>query len=91
MGFGQRLKQARDLRRMTQAQLARLSGSTQPTISALENEMISSLQSDTAAAMAKSLRVDFLWLVTGEGVAEPAPVDALASEILRVVTDLPPD
>jgi phage repressor protein C with HTH and peptisase S24 domain len=69
--LGERLIQARRLRGTSQAELARRSGVSQPTISDLE----SGAQAGTKKApeLAHALKVDLNWLLTGRGEIEPRP------------------
>ena len=69
--LGTRLIQARKLRGMSQAELARRSGVSQPTISDLE----SGEQTGTKKApeLANALKIDLNWLLTGRGEMEPRP------------------
>jgi len=69
--LGERLIQARKLRGTSQAELARRSGVSQPTISDLE----SGGQAGTKKApeLASALKVDLAWLLTGRGEMEPRP------------------
>lgn len=69
--LGERLIQARKLRDISQAELARRSGVSQPTISDLE----SGAQAGTKKApeLASALKVDLTWLLTGRGEMEPRP------------------
>ena len=62
--YGKRLKEARASADMTQAQLSKLTGIPQSTISTAERMGHGS--SDTAV-YAKALGVDPTWLATGEG------------------------
>lgn len=63
--IGQRLKQARTARQMTQTQLAEASGVSQSDISKLERG--DSNASRGIARLARALDVDALWLELGEG------------------------
>jgi phage repressor protein C with HTH and peptisase S24 domain len=67
--LGQRLTQARKARLMSQAELARQSRVSQPTISDLE----AGTQAGTKkiAELAGALKVDVNWLLTGRGEMEP--------------------
>ncbi len=69
--LGGRLIQARKHRGMSQAELARQSHVSQPTISDLE----AGEQSGTKKApeLAHALKVDLNWLLTGRGEMEPRP------------------
>lgn len=62
--FGQRLKEARKDKKLSQAKLAKLVGVSQPTIAELESEGKGSTKS---ALMAKVLGVSSLWLTEGRG------------------------
>lgn len=69
--LGERLIRARKQRGMSQAELARQSRVSQPTISDLE----SGAQTGTKKApeLANALKVDLNWLLTGRGEMEPRP------------------
>lgn len=69
--LGDRLIQARKHRGMSQAELARRSGVSQPTISDLEGGAQSSTRK--APELANALKVDLNWLLTGRGEMEPRP------------------
>jgi phage repressor protein C with HTH and peptisase S24 domain len=65
MSIGKRLREARQNARLSQAELARRTGLTQPTLSALEND--SSRGSLSIAQIADTLGVNPLWLAEGRG------------------------
>jgi len=69
--LGERLILARKHRGTSQAELARRSGVSQPTISDLE----AGVQAGTKKApeLANALKVDLNWLLTGRGEMEPRP------------------
>ena len=64
-----RLKHARKMRKMTQADLAKKAKVKQPDISKIERG--ETLRPTNLLALAAALRVDPYWLDTGEGEAEP--------------------
>ncbi|MGB6242254.1 MAG: helix-turn-helix transcriptional regulator [Castellaniella sp.] len=71
--FGERLRQTRIKRGLSQAQLAHACGLSQSAISSYEN---GSRQSPKKLLnLAQTLSVDIYWLSRGEGTAEPAPSD----------------
>lgn len=80
--FGERLRWARKLRGLTQEQLAVQSGVPQGTISKAEREK--QLSSKSTPQLAKALRVNAMWLATGDpdlAPKETAAMTALANPI----------
>ncbi len=80
MQFGIRIKQIREIRKISQGFLAQQVGLTQATISRIE----SGIPEATASLldMARVLKVDPFWLQTGEGSPDSAP-EWLVSNFLR--------
>lgn len=80
MQFGTRIKQIREIRKISQGFLAQQVGLTQATISRIE----SGIPEATASLldMARALKVDPFWLQTGEGSPDSAP-EWLVSNFLR--------
>ncbi|KVT65665.1 hypothetical protein WK55_31430 [Burkholderia ubonensis] len=68
MALGQRLKQERERKKLSQKELADLVGTSQEAISAAERR--DSKRSEFAAKMADVLGVRLEWLLTGEGARE---------------------
>jgi transcriptional regulator with XRE-family HTH domain len=66
--YGRRLVLARQARGVTQHQLSKLTGVSQPTIGSTETQGRGSLKT---AEFAKALNVDAYWLATGEGSMLP--------------------
>jgi transcriptional regulator with XRE-family HTH domain len=62
--YGKRLALARQVRGVTQHQLSKLTGVSQPTIGSTEAQGRGSLKT---AEFAKALNIDAYWLATGEG------------------------
>ena len=101
--IGQRLKQARTARKLTQNQLAEASGVSQSDISKLERG--DSNASRGIARLARALDVDALWLELGEGdppqwadgpkgldrglSLSPVSIPTLTWEMLNTMTTLP--
>lgn len=75
MSLGHRLKEARIMRRLTQAQLAERSGVGQTTIGNMEKR--GSQASKYAEALANALDVDVNWLITGNGSMGGSPSEPL--------------
>jgi transcriptional regulator with XRE-family HTH domain len=73
MTFGTRLKTARKAAKMTQKELARRVGMTQPTLSDLENG--NSQGTSSVVALAYALRVTPSWLAEGKGAMEAVSVE----------------
>lgn len=65
MSTGMRVKECRQALKMSQSELARLAGLTQPTISSLERG--DSNTSGSLASIAQALGISALWLETGLG------------------------
>lgn len=93
MGYGQRLKAAREAAGLTQAQLAEKAGVSQPTISQLENSETTD-GSIYTAQFAHHCGVSAIWLAdeignmvpTGIYVSDPR-VAAIASTLLHAMED----
>jgi DNA-binding XRE family transcriptional regulator len=62
--YGKRLALARQVRGVTQHQLSKMTGVSQPTIGSTEAQGRGSLKT---AEFAKALNIDAYWLATGEG------------------------
>ena len=90
MGVGNRLKKARKAQDLTQAELSRISGVKQGTISAIE---IGTLKKSTfIVALADALGVDPIWLDTGkERVKEAGEITVLEREVLQLLRLLDAD
>ena len=71
--LGDRLKQVRNKRNLTQVALAKLTGIPQQTIHAIENKKAKS--TGHLIALSKALHVNPEWLSTGEGEMEREPPD----------------
>jgi DNA-binding XRE family transcriptional regulator len=66
--YGRRLALARQVRGVTQHQLSKMTGVSQPTIGSTEAQGSASLKT---AEFAKALNVDAFWLATGKGEMQP--------------------
>ena len=75
--IGARLRRARGLRALTQAELADLTGISRNTVSRLEND-VTPLSARHAVALAQGLGVDLEWLLVGPGDF-PVPAEKVAS------------
>ena len=69
--LGERLKAAREQRRLDQVELAYRSGVSQATISALEKRR--SVRSKYTGQLAKALGVSYEWLASGVGESKARP------------------
>src|SRR5688572_29057298 len=78
MAMGSRVKEAIDARQTTQADLARLSGVDEATISALIKR--DSTRSEYAPQLADALQISLHWLLTGEGDRDVRTVRHVAAE-----------
>ncbi len=90
MDLGDRVKQARQLRGIKSTELDRLAGVSQGTTSRLESKQRGKFggTATTVARVAKALRVNMEWLMTGQGAMEeteedPIPNRAIAASIAR--------
>ncbi|MDI3286105.1 helix-turn-helix domain-containing protein [Polyangium sp. 15x6] len=90
MDLGDRVKQARQLRGIKSTELDRLAGVSQGTTSRLESKQRGKFggTATTVQRVAKALRVNMEWLMTGQGPMEeteedPIPNRALAASIAR--------
>jgi transcriptional regulator with XRE-family HTH domain len=63
---GTRIRQARDLRKLTQKELATAAGIKQPSLSELETGETKEITGSVLIALAKALRVRPEWLMTAE-------------------------
>lgn len=77
--LGLRLRNARKLRKMSQAALAKAAGVKQPSISELESGETKIISGDTLIAISQALQVRPEWIVTGREPMEVHP-HALLSE-----------
>lgn len=78
---GLRIQHARkELRKLTQAQLASAAGIKQPSLSELETGETKEISGPVLIALAKALRVRPEWLVTGEEPIEPESVPLRSDE-----------
>lgn len=68
--LGERLREARRARKVTQAQLAKAAGVKQPSISELETGETKMISGDTLIAISSALRVRPEWLLTNRGQME---------------------
>jgi transcriptional regulator with XRE-family HTH domain len=90
MDLGDRVRQARHLRELGSTELDRRAGVSQGTVSRLESKQRGKFggTATTVARVAKALRVNMEWLMTGQGPMEeteddPIPNRALAATIAR--------
>ncbi len=72
--LGQRLRKARKLRDLTQAELTKKSGASQQLLSRIENEKVES--TTEIFNLADALNVNPRWLATGTGDMEPIKMTA---------------
>jgi len=77
--FGERLKQARRLRGLTQEKLARLADLSVNTVIKLETAVYQP-RPETARKLARALDVSVLWLLFGEGPMEAQPERGAAEQ-----------
>ena len=90
MNVGIRLKAARKQQGLTQAELSRISGVKQGTISAIETEVLK--KSTFIVALADAMGVDPIWLNTGvERQKQAKELTAMEQDILRLLKSLDDD
>lgn len=70
MTIGARIKKFRELRKLTQAQLARLIGITQPSMSEIETGETRELMAETLLRISAALKVNPFHLFSGKGPIE---------------------
>ena len=75
--LGERLKEARNKRKLTQVSLEQLSGVPQQTIHGIESQKIK--ETRHLMRLAKALRINPEWLSTGEGEMEKGTVEHVPS------------
>jgi transcriptional regulator with XRE-family HTH domain len=86
--YGQRLRQARELRELTQTTLAELSGVKQQVISNLERD--GQEATSFTLELARALRVNPFWLDDGEGdMIGVYPHDPSTREVLKAMEQMP--
>jgi transcriptional regulator with XRE-family HTH domain len=68
--FGERLRAARERRRLTKAEFARLAGVSGPGAQLWETGRMTFPRADTLVRLAEILEVDLRWLITGEGTPD---------------------
>lgn len=90
MKIGHRVKECRELKRLSQGELARRVGVTQPSISDWETGK-SEPSVDNLRILAVELNVWFEWLATGRGPRDYIPGTKEASEEYRIEIAVPPD
>lgn len=73
MTLSERLKVAREKAGLTQAQLARALGISQPSVHDLESGRTKDFRGSTLLKLAKVLRQSPQWLANGEGELLPVP------------------
>lgn len=85
---GLRIRHARrELRKLTQPQLAAAAGIKQPSLSELETGETKEISGPTLMAVAKALRVRPEWLLTGELPIERSAADDLAQDELELLAN----
>ena len=90
MTVGIRLNAARKQQGLTQAELSRISGVKQGTISAIETEVLK--KSTFIVALADAMGVDPIWLNTGvERQKQAKELTAMEQDILRLLKSLDDD
>tara|TARA_B110001450_G_C17286262_1_gene345559 strand:+ start:166 stop:489 length:324 start_codon:yes stop_codon:yes gene_type:complete len=90
MNVGIRLKAARKQQGLTQAELSRISGVKQGTISAIETEVLK--KSTFIVALSDAMGVDPIWLNTGvERQKQAKELTAMEQDILRLLKSLDDD
>lgn len=90
MKIGPRIKDSRESKRLSQGELARRIGVSQPTISDWENGKTEPTV-DNMRSLAVELEVCFEWLATGRGPRDFQPGVQEARPEYRVQPELPAD
>jgi len=91
--LGSRVREARERQELTQEQLSEETGLSQDAITRLERDVTKKHQVADLVGLAKTLRVDLYWLLTGEGsMTRPAGDLAVVeggvpAEVLEAVPD----
>jgi transcriptional regulator with XRE-family HTH domain len=95
--FAQRLRKAREIKGLSQAELARRLGLKAQAIQYLESDENNALGSRHTARLAQELGVDAVWLGSGSGPMQPsgapAPVAVVTSpaDLLKAIRELRPE
>lgn len=90
MKIGHRIRESRERKALSQAELARRLGVSQPTVSDWENGKTEP-SVDNLRTLAIELDVWFEWLVTGRGPRDFALEAQESQREYRVERELPPD
>ncbi len=89
MEFGERLREARVLRKLSQGELADKVGLTQSAISALESGASKKASADNLFVIADALRVSARWLATGLGNMDASAPDQDRQDLIAAIRDAP--
>jgi transcriptional regulator with XRE-family HTH domain len=87
MTVGQRIRNAREQKHMSQRKLADAAGMSQPSLSDIEAGHTKHPNAAHLLKIAAALEVDPLWLLTGEGSPEKPPT-ATDAEMMDVFSQL---
>ena len=90
---GERLKKARLQAGLTQLELADMVGVTKGAVSAWENGKTKTLKDENMMRVAKSCRVNYVWLITGLGemLSKNKELSTTAELIASLFDSLPPE
>lgn len=88
--IGERLRQIRKAKGMTQAQLAKEIGVAQSTIAEIERGMSRSANAQNLLRIAAVLETNPEWLLTGKGSPDISAFTPTDSEITRIADSLTP-
>ena len=83
---GERVRQARDRRAMTQDELAKASGVSVPALNRIENTK-GQPRATTIRKLAGALRVRVEWLTVGEEPVEPVGIPMTAEDLSEIIMD----
>ena len=92
--IGLRVKVLRERRGMSQAELARLIGKRQPSLSAIESGDTKSLKADTLQALCEVLVTTPQFILSGdETLGDSLSIDltVMESELLAILRSVPPE
>ena len=88
---GQRVKVRRRAKGMTQTELAKRAGVTQPTISDLELDNTKEVSASTILRVALALETNAHYLMTGRGDPDEMMPAGTAADMLEIFAELTPD
>lgn len=91
MSMGKRIKALRIEKKMSQMQLAKKAGISQPVISDYENDLVKDYRAHILMKLAAALETTPEYLVTGKGEKNIFTVSATNRELVSIIEQLTPD